>query len=253
VRAAALSATFILVQAAALEFDIDPEEFDVLEPRLYRPAGASEIPVLQITDHLINGAGFSERLGSFDSDGRPVVSRIIERILNDPDGYPLKDVLRKTEELDHPKQCDQACYRCLKRYNNQMYHGLLDWRLGLAFLRILTDSTFRCGLDGIFKGPALFDWRDWAKKYADQMIRFGDDGEVVHDVEGLVAFRFNRMIPHWALVVHPLWDVNDPPTTVRRAYDALDGPGARIRFTNTFDLARRQVRTRERLREEWRK
>jgi hypothetical protein len=253
VRAAALSATFLLVQAAALKFDIDSEEFDVIEPRLYRPAGATEIPVLQITDHLINGAGFSERLGSLDHDGRPVVSRIIEGILNDPSGYPLKDVLRRTEELDHPRQCDQACYRCLKRYNNQMYHGLLDWRLGLAFLRVLTDSSFRCGLDGEFEGPALFDWLDWAKKYADQMVRFGDGGEVIQDVEGLVAFRFDHKNPHWALVVHPLWDVDKLPDIVGRAYDALDGPGARILFANTFDLARRQVRTRERLREDWRK
>jgi DEAD/DEAH box helicase domain-containing protein len=252
VRSAALSATFLLVHAAALSFDIDPDEFDVVEPRLYRPAGGHEVPVLQITDHLINGAGFSERLGSIGHDGNPVVSGIIKEILTDLKGYPLRDLLSKTEDLNHPTECDQACYRCLKRYNNQMYHGLLDWRLGLAFLSILADSSFRCGLDGHFKGPALSDWLDWAQKYAQQMVRFSDNGEVISDVEGLVAFRFDRTKPHWALVVHPLWDVNELPDIVGRAYEALDGPGAKILFANTFDLARRQVRTRERLREDWR-
>ena len=45
VRAAALSATFILVNRAALELDVDPEEFDVIEPRIFRPSGGVAVPV----------------------------------------------------------------------------------------------------------------------------------------------------------------------------------------------------------------
>src|SRR5690606_28688662 len=62
VRAAALSATFTLVNRAALELDIDPDEFDVIEPRLFRRQDGVAVPVLQFTDHLVNGAGFCARL-----------------------------------------------------------------------------------------------------------------------------------------------------------------------------------------------
>src|SRR5262249_21204803 len=50
VRAAALSATFILVNRAALELDVDPEEFDVIEPRMFRPSGGFAVPVLQFVE-----------------------------------------------------------------------------------------------------------------------------------------------------------------------------------------------------------
>jgi DEAD/DEAH box helicase domain-containing protein len=55
VRAAALSAIFLIVNRAARELDIAPEEFDVIEPRMYRPENGDPIPLLQITDHLVNG------------------------------------------------------------------------------------------------------------------------------------------------------------------------------------------------------
>ncbi len=253
-RSAALSAVFILVNRAALELDVDPEEFDVVEPRIYRPDGGWAVPMLQITDHLINGAGFCERLASQDSDGLPLVAKLLTSILIDRDQYPLRDFLRTNANLDHPVKCDQACYRCLYRYSNQMYHGLLDWRLGLAFLHALVDADFTCGLDGRFESPALVDWRKLARRYAEDMIRFGADGDV-RDAGSLVAFRLNRQDANWALIVHPLWDSFELPSLVLEAYDDLVRAGAneeRIRLVNTFELARRQVLVREQLLQGWR-
>jgi DEAD/DEAH box helicase domain-containing protein len=250
VRAAALSAVFILVNAAAIHFDIDPEEFEIVEPRLFRGPDGSEIPVLQITDRLINGAGYSERLSVMTSAGRPVVSSLLEDIIDNTSAYPLRDLLLKNSEFDHPASCDQSCYRCLRRYNNQTYHGLLDWRLGLTFLRLLRDSSYACGLDGDFDAAELRDWKELAFKYAAQMIQFSSAGEVRMAAE-LPAFRFDKSAEKWALVVHPLWDCQVLPGLVADAFAALDKPGSKIVFANTFDLARRQVRTRERLMREW--
>lgn len=249
VRAAALSAAFILVHRAALDMDIDPEEFDVIEPRTFRPDGGTSVPVLQITDHLINGAGFCERLASHDAERRPFVARLIQSILTDRTKYPLNDFVART---DHPHECDQACYLCLLRFSNQMYHGLLDWRLGLAFLNILVDSNYLCGLDGRFSDidAALADWPRWARIYAEEMSRFESGGEV-REVNGLYAFRFDRSVPHWALVVHPLWDVSELPGVVGDAYAQLATPGAKIEPVDTFELARRKVTVRERLRRAW--
>jgi hypothetical protein len=252
IRSAAISATFIIVNRAAIELDVDPEEFDVVEPRMCRPSGQKDVPVLQISDHLINGAGFCERLASTDESGTPLVSRMIASILNDLNAYPLADFMSKDEGHDHQMECDQACYRCLQRYGNQMYHGLLDWRLGLTFLSVLHDQRFLCGLDGRFEHPALLDWPRLARVYAEDMIRFASNGEV-RQVGGLIAFRFDRRKEHWALVVHPLWDSEGKtPEIVAQAYSDLNKIGARIELVNTFELARRQVHVREKLLERFR-
>lgn len=251
VRAAAVSAAYILINRAALYLDVDPDEFDVLEPRVHRHADGTPVPLLQIADRLVNGAGFSERLAQPDSSGRPLILSLVRSVLEDRDAYPLKDFFAHTQDGEHAAQCDQACYRCLQRYGNQGYHGLLDWRLGLAFLRHLVDAKWSCGLDGKFEGPALADWPALAERYAHAMIDFGERGEALTTSAGLVAFRLDRTKPHWALVVHPLWDAEALPGVVGAAHDELDGPGARIHPVDTFALARQQIAVREQLLTKW--
>ena len=251
VRAAAISATFLLVHRAALELDLDPAEFDVVEPRMVRPEGGIPVPMLQITDHLVNGAGFCQLLADADRPGGLLITRLLRSIVSDAKEYPLAALLKNDEELNHPASCDQACYRCMHRYGNQMYHGLLDWRLGLAFVDALVSSTFQCGLDGSFEGYALQDWTSLAQRYAEDMVALGRGGEV-RGLGPLRAFRWDRDAPHWALVVHPLWALDELPGVVGEAYEELDGPGARIAFASTFELARNQVAVRERLIQEWR-
>lgn len=252
VRAAALSATYILVHRAALHLDIDPEEFDIVEPRVYRLGEGAKVPLLQITDHLINGAGFCERLATSGSDGVPLVEHLIRSITQDRDEYPLREFL-EMENLDHPAECDQACYRCLHRYSNQMYHGLLDWRLGLSFLRFLIDHDYSCGLDGFNdEDPALVGWPELAQRYAADMTRFGVGGEAFKAGE-LHAFRLTQDDRNVALVVHPLWNYDSSPRIVEEAVAVLEEWGAdRIDFVDTFELARRQVKVREDLLEKWR-
>lgn len=248
VRAAAISAAFLVAYRAAKELDIDPEEFDVLEPRLFRPRGGPAIPLLQLTDHLVNGAGFCDRLGRRVGDADPYVVALIDRLLLDRTQYPLQDFL----EPDHILACDQACYLCLHRYGNRAYHGLLDWRLGLAFLQVLRDETFVCGLDGDFDHPSLTAWSDLARRYGSEMCeRFGDSNGLVETQDGLTAFRLGVNDRHWALVVHPLWDSETPHGRLSVALRSFEARGIVPALTDTFNLARRQVTELARLREEW--
>jgi DEAD/DEAH box helicase domain-containing protein len=251
VRAAALSATFIIVHRAALDLDIDPEEFDIVDPRIHL-ANGSPIPVLQITDHLVNGAGFCERLAIKDSNGEPYVTKMIRSAVDDPTAFPLKDYRRPPKDgHDHAGQCDQSCYLCLQRYGNQSYHGLLDWRLGLSFLEAMVKPNFVCGLDGNFAASSsLIDWPVWARRYAKAIVRnFRSNGEYkeVGDTK-LTAFRLDRNQSRWALVVHPLWDLENPRGILEEAIRELGTPPE---FSNTFELSRRQVSERERLLREW--
>ncbi|WP_373064606.1 helicase-related protein [Gemmatimonas sp.] len=152
IRSAALSASFILATRAAEELDIDPEEFDVLDPRIARVSGGTIKPILQIADHLINGAGFVRAL---ESNGWELLRTIVSSVVSDETKYPLNVIMSG----DHEERCAGACYRCLLRYRNQSYHGLLDWRLGLAYLAALNDSDFTSGLVGEFAShPFLRSW-----------------------------------------------------------------------------------------------
>jgi hypothetical protein len=244
VRAAAISAAYLLVNRAAKALDIDPEEFDVLEPRFTVEQGRA-VPLLQLSDHLVNGAGFVERLAQFTSGGRPFVGELVSSIVSDPKAYPLEELLAGA----HPHSCDTSCYRCLQRYGNQTYHGLLDWRLGLAFLELLVGDQWPCGLEdwngGNFVGPALEDWPKLAEQYVNDLEHFGMEERGTF--AGLQGFRLRGM-PGWALVVHPLWNRKNPAGVLRRACDELeDAKGYVPQMVDTFDLARRMVSIREQL------
>ena len=248
VRAAALSATFIMVHRAALDLDIDPEEFDIIDPRVYMANGAS-VPVLQITDHLVNGSGFCERLEARDANGVPYVATMIRSAVRDAAAFPLKDYRGIKGGVNHAGQCRESCYLCLQRYGNQSYHGLLDWRLGLSFLEAIDDPDFRCGLDGNFDAsPSLSDWRTLANVYATALVNNYQSNGEVREFGKLTAFRLDRKQDRWALVVHPLWDVDNPSGILAETIQQIGSPPE---FADTFELSRRQVVARERLRREW--
>lgn len=251
VRAAALSATFIIVGRAAMELDVDPEEFDVLEPRLYGPD--ISMPLLHVTDHLVNGAGLCARLDSVVDGEVPLAAELIQSILEDEQKYPLDRFLA----ADH-KGCDQSCYRCLQRYGNSPYHSLLDWQLGLAFLRAMVDPTFQCGLDQDFHAPELRRFPALAKDRADEMDRrFGRESEETRrQFHGVEAFRVKlprtSALSPWVLVVHPLWRTEGPsefrhPALREAAKAALLDADARPIFWDTFNLSRRPGFVRERV------
>jgi hypothetical protein len=243
VRAAAISAAYMLVNRAALELDIDPEEFDVLEPRIYRAANGQPVPLLQIADHLVNGAGFVERLAS--DGGRPLVAELISSMVRDEYSYPLSELMRVDEQQNHPKECDQACYRCLQRYSNQSYHGLLDWRLGLAFLQLLDQPEWRCGLDGDFSSAALRDWSELARRYIADLGRLSP--VETREVAGLPAFRIEG-VRDWIVVVHPLWDPIALEGIVGKAVNEIERVTGTVPvFADSFDLARRLISVRQQL------
>ncbi|HEY0465731.1 MAG TPA: hypothetical protein VGC79_16070, partial [Polyangiaceae bacterium] len=261
VRAAAVSASFLVANRAAFALDIDPEEFDVLEPRRYGEGDPR--PLLSMTDRLINGAGYCAWLVEPDgADGPRRVAKLIESVLIDSNAYPRKDFF----EAAHTETCETSCYRCLRRYGNQPFHGLLDWQLGLAFLRTMVDPTYVVGLDDAYdndRWPEIASWRSSARTLARKMAeRFGPsaaEGEGWTEFAGIPAFRVvmpgRRRDPSpWVLVRHPLWawdDIEGPPEgfALHRAWSAVIAAGARAPLCwDTFNLARRQVFVREAVR-----
>ena len=199
VRAGAISAAYLLLYRASKDLDVAPEEFEVLEPRPYRDSDGRVVPMLQICDALVNGSGLCDRLQSPGVSGRPRIAEVIETVIGDVGTYPLLDL------IDHRGVCDQACYRCLQRFGNQPYHGLLDWRLGLDFLGIIWTEGFDAGLSHDFDTHGLSDWESLAMSYAvdvDRLARVQEPDSV--DKVPIVRIDSRRDI--WVAIVHPFWD-----------------------------------------------
>ncbi len=243
VRAAALSASYLVAYSAALDLDIDPEEFDILEPRLY---GADQ-PILQIADKLINGAGFCRYLAE-EEGSAPRIARLVHEMLFESDGYPL-------EHFDAPEhgECDAACYRCLLRYGNQYFHGLLDWRLALTYLRAATDPDFACGLDSDFDAPGLAMWPEEALRLAGGMAGLFGSDEAPRLLAGAIpaveleldGSRFDL------LLAHPLWNWGQGHAVggaLLEAYRELEAEGREVQCWDTFNLSRRAIQVREAIR-----
>lgn len=232
-RAAAISATQILVQKAALDLDVASDEFEALEPRL-----RDGKPMLQIADSLINGSGLCRRLGDDRSDGTPHIVHLIRETVADGTIWPLIDFLRVDGDGDHAARCQTSCYRCIQRYGNRSYHGLLDWRLGLSYLRALVTPGYSAGLEEKDQSfPETTGWHERAFALAKAVAGMRPDSLTaeIHAVSKLPALREKHKGGDSFLIVHPLWRVDGD-------FGKKLAAGADVNFLDTFNLERRPLR-----------
>jgi len=240
-RAAAISATQILVQKAALILDVSAEEFEALEPRL-----RGGMPMLQIADSLINGSGLCKRLGDpVVSGGIPYIAKLLEEILENEKAWPLQDFLGIDSDGAHADQCHASCYRCIQRFSNRRYHGLLDWRLGVSYLRAMVQDNYSAGIDERDRSfPELSGWHSYAHNLAESVaaMRPGTLSYVTL-TESQLPCLIERSLAGEELsrtvVVHPLWRRDAPVMSVMLGIDWKDG----LSYADTFELERRPLRT----------
>jgi DEAD/DEAH box helicase domain-containing protein len=230
-RAAALSAAFLIVDYASRELlDVDPEEIEILEPRVQILQDGQFMPVIQMADKLVNGSGLCNRLSQFGTSGKPIVVEVMKELARPAAEHPLKELF----DDRHRSECLLGCYKCLHRYGNQAYHGLLDWRLGLDAIKMFLDLNYDAGLSGDFSSASLEDWRNNARKLAiESASLYGTEVRESGDIP-LIGIGPNR----WVAILHPFWD---PDAAVERntGIEALCLDGQQVEFTSTFELSRR--------------
>lgn len=220
VKAAIFSAAFLLRSAVAERLDIDPEEIEVCSIQRTELNG-DYVGTILLSDRLANGAGF---VASVASDWEEILKEILSP---SPKSFSGK-LIRHS--------CDSACYDCLKSYRNMPYHGLLDWRLGLAYLRVLQDSHFTCGLNGQFDVPEIKDWLKNAEEECHKFVSMFDDYKY-HRWGKLPGFRSEDRDRN-IILVHSLWNTDNQKGLLAEAV-ADAGGLQKTQYLDTFNLLRR--------------
>lgn len=230
-RAAALSAAFLIVDYASRELlDIDPDEIEILEPRVQILPDGRFMPVIQMADQLVNGSGLCNRLSQLGASGHPIIVEVMRVLIRTPAAPGVAELF----EHSHRSECLLGCYKCLHRYGNQAYHGLLDWRLGLDAIRLLLDGKYDAGLGGDFSAASLEDWRDNAWKLASEGASlYGSEVRRSGNIP-LIEIGSKK----WAAVLHPFWD-HDAVAEQNPEIEGLCLDGHQVDFVSTFELSRR--------------
>jgi DEAD/DEAH box helicase domain-containing protein len=245
VRAGYYSAAFLLQRTLADKLDIDPTEIEIADISKKPLNDATDRFIAQIilTDELPNGSGFVRHL--YDN-----FENILSETINPKPRQPKEGLsyLEKIHSPSHQDTCKDACYECLKVYRNMNYHSLLDWRLGLALLRIMNDSEFVCGADGEFsKYPELNGWDNNTKVLRDRFAQsfFYDTNVLCEEIYGLPVIKW-RKEKNIIAFVHPFWNVSNLnyednwlayAMTEIRQFTA--GSGGSLSIIDTFNLHRR--------------
>lgn len=226
VKGALYSAAFLLRRVLADILDIDPEEIEIADVTRKNRAGLPTVAEMVFSDRLPNGAGF--------------VKYFHDKFYNILNGtcYPgIGTYAGSILDPTHRNGCKDACYDCLKVYRNMTYHGLLDWRLALCYLRILLDNNYMAGLDGSFNQPELENWLQTAEMLRDNNFIKNFEG-YKPETCGIIPGFSNRN--RCFIVVHPLWDTDDPKGILAEAVAAaINKTGTQPDFIDTFNLLRR--------------
>ncbi|HSI09588.1 MAG TPA: DEAD/DEAH box helicase [Rariglobus sp.] len=227
IKAAFYSAAFILRSVAADLLDIDAEEIVVSNVRP-RPLPTGQFSgEIVLNDHLPNGAGF---IAWMERNWPQVLQAALA---------PTRDGFARTmQSSPHMSRCETSCPDCLRHYRNMPYHGLLDWRLGLAVVRILSNSNFQCGLFGgnepELSGSATgTNWVDDATRLRDSFCAAFENCDP-RSFGPLPGFNLGH---RQVIVVHPLWETTQPVGILATAIAQASDPSPL--FVDTFNLARR--------------
>lgn len=225
VKAAYYSAAFILRFVAAEKLDVDPDELDISNVRQVELAGGMKTGEIIINDHLANGAGFTAWLADNWSYILATTTSLTE---------PKNTIIGALISEEHRRTCDSSGYDCLRNYRNMAFHGLLDWRLGISFLRTLHSSAFTCGLDGDFSLPDLDGWPALASKLRDSFCS-SFSTTTPRDFGPLPGFEVGGK---QVILAHPLWDLTEPSGLLAKARSVCTQSD--VRTLDTFNLLRRQ-------------
>lgn len=227
VRASVISAAFLIQRILADKLDIDPDEIEVASISKETANAGEEVANIVLSDRLPNGAGFVR-------EGYTRLQELLQEACHPTVPGSYAEMIHRD---DHREKCDFACYDCLKVFRNMTYHGLLDWRLAISYLKVLLDQNYRAGLDGNFTSPELEGWVETAQKLRDSFISYFRNytPETWGRLPGF-STRAGSNVRRF-IIVHPLWNTRNPAGILAEAVAAAGGHVDG--YIDTFNLLRR--------------
>lgn len=217
-RASYISWGHLVRRVACSLLDIELNELDVGVRAVAGSAGGSLEVFLM--DTLENGAGYCNYLAE---PGR-LRHELLDQIRS-PNTI-LKHVLGDS----HSRNCDSACYDCLRDYGNSSVHNLLDWRLALD-LWMLATSDNPNSVAITLEQP---HWVSLAETAAQVLAESVDNGSIHREADSLFLIQNGRPA---AMITHPLWSLQH--RTVREAQSFLGAQLSAKNCCNVFDILRR--------------
>ena len=231
-KGAFYSAAFLLQRTLAAKLDIDPEEIEIAAiesielPEQEGVVGRRSARIV-LSDELPNGSGFVKQL--YDN-----FLYYLRRCVN-----PEKDIDEKYNfNILQNRDCKDASYQDLKNYRNMSFHPLLDWRLAVGLLRLMSDNTYKSGLTEIdYQKPELVDWKEFAEDLRDKfVISFSNTSATTFGELPGIIFMDNFKV----IIVHPFWNYSSHQSEENILTDAIAAAGfENLYFIDTFNLHRR--------------
>ena len=193
VKGGIYSSAFLIQRVLADLLDIDPDEIEIANIIRKKDNSNNYYGDIVMSDRLANGSGFIRYL---NDNYHYIIESIFDE--NNKNSYAQKI-------LSNDHKCDSACYSCLKVYKNMQYHGLLDWRLAVSYIRILYDKEYKVGLDNNFNYPELNDWRKLATQSRDNFTKyFGYEPCNFGNLPGI------KIGDNAIIIINPFWSTNNP-------------------------------------------
>lgn len=246
IKAAFYSAAFYIQRVFADAEDIDPRELEIaaITENIVHTDGIERFSgKIVLSDELANGSGFCEKLYND-------FSLYLERCINpngdiDADSYSWSIHQQRKEE-----NYVTSSYKGLMTYNNMNYHGMLDWRLAVNLLRLLSDPSYKCGLDtDHFNEEGYAELENWSRDTDDickLFINTYDPLDYLSDnhsstlVNGIPCIKAG---PYGVIVIHPFWNVErmQPGTALFKTSEELSQMEGitELRYIDSFNLRRR--------------
>lgn len=204
----------VLRRAAQVLLDLDPTELTSgLVPRKVPIIGRHRHAEDQVgagvflADTAENGAGYAVELGAQDA--------FLMLLSN-----ALTEFRSAWEDPGHSRTCDTSCPDCLRSYDNARRHPLLDWRLALDMLELITGQPLTLSRSL----PNAGKWMDAAATALD-----GSSVEVIESIPAVT--RHGKCV----LLNHPLWRNEDIYFTAEQSL-AVNAAHERFRYVATADV-----------------
>lgn len=257
-RAALYSATELLRRSFLIQQDLSDDDFEAgpISTRFDDGGEMIEASAIMLFDGLANGSGFARMF----ADRHQALIRAFRRASGD---FMFAESILGPE---HRSCCGKSCYSCLRSYRNRFLDPLLDWRLGVGFIRMLerlgssddTPARVPMGLDADWRAAIdLEDIPEMTKAairrlergfHPEDRLETGEFQELKKALDavwlGGTAIRSEQRAIV-AIGVHPLWNVEDlrdqtPFADIIAQATGLrghEGRNVEVRFVDWFNLS----------------